>query len=449
LLSDIPLLDIGIALASGALPLSNFVENCEGLLRVKDIFGNRSRLIAIIFIAAFLVRLLAVFALRDIHSGPTRAFGADGIEFNQLADQLALGHGYSLQPGHPTAFRAPGFPLFLAAIYFLAGQHYPLDYLAFCGLGAIACVLTFLMASELAGQAIGALAAAFAVVYIGSVYDVTVFASENLFVVCLGLSMWLFLRGLKSGSTLDLSLAAVSIGWGILTRPFALLLVPLFVSVLLWEMWKGKKIRMVQVVLFAAIPMAVLAPWAMRNYTVFHHLVLGTTNGGSTFYGGNNDRVLHEPYYYGSWITTEDLPYRNLIDATPNEVAHDQEEWHLGMEWVKGHEGSMPLLWFYKLVRLWLPDIASENRKYVMLQVIGATPLLILTLIGLFRCLRCRCYWTEGWFLAHGIIAATVVTGLVFWGSPRFRDANLPVLMAYAAMGLQGILPRSMRLGQP
>ena len=207
-------------------------------------------------------------------------------------------------------------------------------------------------------------------------------------------------------------------------------------------MWKGKRIRFLQVVLFAVVPLAVLAPWAARNYTVFHHLVLGTTNGGSTFYGGNNDVVLDNPHYYGSWISTVELPYRNLIDATPNEVAHDKEEWHLGIQWVEGHERSMSLLLFYKIVRFSLPDIGSANKKYVMLQLIGGTPLLILAMVGSIRCLRNRSYWTEGWFIAHGILAATVVTALIFWGSPRFRDANLPVLMAYAAVGMQAMLPR-------
>jgi len=409
-------------------------------------FRCKSRLMLLIFIAAFLIRLLAVFALRDIHEGPTRAFGADGIEFNELAYQVSVGQGYALQPGHPTSFRAPGFPLFLAGVYFLAGRIYPLAYAVFCALGATACVLTFLVASELLGPALGLVAAAFAAIYASSVYDATVFASENLFVVCLGLCVWLFLRYLKNGSTWELFLSALSMGWGILTRPFALLLIPLFVSVLVWRMWKTKKILLVQLVLLAVTPLAVVAPWTIRNYSVFHQFVLVANNGGSTFYGGNNDRVLREPAYYGGWISTTELPYRNLIDATPNEVAHDQEEWHLGMQWVKGHLGSMPLLCFYKLVRLSLPDIASANRKYVMLQLIGAAPLILLGLMGLIRCLRCRRYWTEGWLTAHGIIAATIVTGLVFWGSPRFRDANLPLLMAYAAVGLQTILPGKLRL---
>jgi 4-amino-4-deoxy-L-arabinose transferase-like glycosyltransferase len=411
---------------------------------VREMPDKKSRLLIIFFVAAFLIRLLAVLLLRDIHAGPTRAFGADGIEFNELAHQVALGHGYALQQGHPTSFRAPGFPLFLGGVYFVAGQHYPLAYAVFCALGATACVLTFLVASELAGEAVGILAAAFATIYVGSVYDATIFASENLFVVCLGLSVWLFLRYLKSGSSLELFLSALSLGWGILTRPFTLLLIPLFVSVLIWKVWKGRSFRIVPAVTLAVIPLAVVAPWTIRNRIVFHQFVLVANNGGSTFYGGNNDLVLTDPHLYGGWISTKELPYRDLIEAEPDEVSHDREEWHLGVQWVSAHKLSMPLLCTYKLVRLWLPDIGSENRKYVLMQLIGATPVILLSLIGLVRCLSSRRFWTAEWVVAHGTIAATVLTALIFWGSPRFRDANLPVLMVYAAVGLQAMLPRKM-----
>jgi 4-amino-4-deoxy-L-arabinose transferase-like glycosyltransferase len=307
-------------------------------------FKSKSRLLVIIFVAAFLLRLLAVVALRDIHAGPTRAFGADGIEFNELAYQVALGHGYELQPGHPTSFRAPGFPLFLAGVYFLAGQNYPLTYVVFCLLGAAACVLTYLVALEMTGPKMALLAAALAATYINAIYFAVVFASESLYLVCFGLSLWLFLRYLKNGSSWELLICALSLGWGILTRPFALLLLPLFGCVLLWNMWKSRRFRFGQAVMLAVIPLAVVAPWTFRNYEVFHQFVPVANNGGSGIYQGNNDRVLNEPYYMGSWISTTELPYRNLIVAEPDEVSHDREEMHLGVQWIKGHLRSMPLL---------------------------------------------------------------------------------------------------------
>jgi 4-amino-4-deoxy-L-arabinose transferase-like glycosyltransferase len=410
-------------------------------------FRSKTRIIILIFIASFALRLLAVLALRDIHAGPTTTF-ADGIEFNELGYQVALGHGYELEPGHPTSFRAPGFPFFLAGVYFLAGQNYPLIYAVFCALGGAACVLTYLVASELVGSELAFLAAALAATYVNGIYFATVFASESVFLVCLGLSLWLFLRYLKNSSSLELILSALAMGWGILTRPFALLLVPLFGFILLWNRWERKRFcfGFGQAVLFGLVSLAVIAPWTIRNYRVFRQFVLVADNGGSTFYGANNDRVLREPYDYGSWVSTTELPFRNLIDATPDEVSRDHEEWHLGLQWVKRHERSMPLLSLYKLVRLWLPDIASTNRKYVKLQLLFATPFLVLILIGLFRCMAQRRYRTQEWFLLHGVIGVTVVTALIFWGSPRFRDATLPALMVYAALGMQLLLPRSMTL---
>lgn len=406
---------------------------------------SKTKAMITIFTVALILRLLAMVALRDIHAGPTRAFGADGIEFNELGYQVALGHGYELQPGHPTSFRAPGFPFLLAAIYFFVGQNYPITYIVFCVLGAAACVLTYLIAWELAGPALALIAAALAVTYINGIYFVTVFASENLFLVCFGLSLWLFLRYLRNGSSWELFLCALLMGWGILTRPFALLLLPLFGIILLWNMWKHGRFRLGQILIFAIIPLAVVAPWTARNYTVFHTLVLVANNGGSGIYQGNNDRVLHERYYMGSWITTTQLPYRYLIDAQPDEVSHDREELHLGVQWIKAHMWSMPLLCSYKLVRLWLPDISSGNQRYVLLQWVFATPVILLMLIGLVRCIGQRRYWTQEWVLLHGTMACTVFITLVFFGSPRYRDANIPILMVYAAFGLNTLLPRKFR----
>ena len=105
----------------------------------------------------------------------------------------------------------------------------------------------------------------------------------------------------------------------------------------------------------------------------------------------------------------------------------------------------MPLLCLYKLVRMWLPEITSGNNKYVLLQLIFATPFIIFMLIGLFRCIWYRRYWTKEWILAHGVIAATIITALIFWGGPRYRDANIPVLMVYAAVGMQALMPSNMR----
>lgn len=385
---------------------------------------------------AFLIRLAAVAVLRDVHAPPGQQAGADGLEFNRLALNLAVGEGYALTPGHPTSFRAPGFPVLLSAVYRLAGERYLAAYLLFCALGAASCVLTYALCIELMSANMARCAAALSAAYVPQIYNCTVFLSENLFVVTLAAFVWLQVRSFKSPSV-PLSLAAgLALGASILTRPFALLLAPcsFLLMILAPEppLWR----RLAHASVVVAGISAVLAPWAWRNERVHHAVVLVATNGGSTFYGGNNDVVLNEPRHFGGWVSTGMLPGRNLVDATTDEVSHDKMEWQLGFQWVRAHLSAMPRLLFYKLARFCLPEIESGNRKYVLLQLVGATPFLLLTYTGMALTMFDRRYWTPCWLTLHGTILASVVTALIFWGSPRFRDANTPLLMLYAALGL-------------
>src|SRR5205085_3363932 len=130
-------------------------------------------------------------------------------------------------------------------------------------------------------------------------------------------------------------------------------------------------------------------PWAARNYRVFGHPVLIANNGGSTFYGGNDDRVANEPRLFGYWLSTTELPHRDLVDATADEVAHDKVEWRLGLDWVKGHPAALPRLAVYKLARLWAwpHDWDGGKPSYVPLRVATFAPFLLLYTLGVVRCL--------------------------------------------------------------
>src|SRR5262249_35973840 len=155
-----------------------------------------------------------------ITQGPTGEPSADDVQFNTLALNVAQGCGYVKESGQPTSFRAPGWPLFLAGIYALVGPNYPLAYLTCCLLGALSCVLTYLLAREMLSEGASRWAAVLAAVYLPHVWFSTIFLSEILFVPCLTLGVWLFLRHLKSRSLGTLAGAGLVLGWATLTRPF-------------------------------------------------------------------------------------------------------------------------------------------------------------------------------------------------------------------------------------
>jgi 4-amino-4-deoxy-L-arabinose transferase-like glycosyltransferase len=397
----------------------------------------------ILGVVAFLIRLGAVLAMRDIHTGPTSHSSDDDVQFNTLALHTAGGQGFSLDDGKPTSFRAPGFPLFLAGVYFVAGgPNYPLAYVTFCLLGAVSCLLTYYLGRELLSERGARTAAVLHALYLGHIYFATVFLSENLYISLQTLGVWLYVRHLRHGGLGTLLGAAAVLGWAALTRPFALLLLPLLLLVLVSANRRHRRPVFVPCAALTAVFLAVITPWTVRNYHVHGRPVLIATNGGSTFYGANNDRVISEPRYFGYWLSTTELPHRDLIEATPDEVAHDKMEWKLGIDWVREHPGKAVLAVPLKVARLGigLPDF-DAGRWYYLLRIAGYVPFFFLCLLGTVRVLRNSRLHTAPWMTLHVVMAATLLTTVIFWGSPRFRDANVGVLMIYAAVGFHMLRP--------
>lgn len=399
------------------------------------------RFLLLVFVAAFLVRLAAVVALRDLRQGPSARLGSDGIEYDHFGLQLSQGNGYVTPAGRPSAFRAPGFPFLLAGIHFLFHGDYRPVYLSFCLLGALAAAFTYLLAREVLPDSAARLAAVLVAVYPPHVYFSTEFASEVLFVPLLTLALWQVLVHLRTGSPAAIAVAGLAFGWAVLTRSFALLIPMVALAVLFWSRRRRLRSALLPAALLLLAVAACLFPWLLRNERVLGAPVLVATNGGSTFYGGNNDWVLSSLRHYGAWVTTRQLPGA-AEDLIKPEVERDRSQWRRGFQWVRGHLAWMPLLIVAKYVRLWLPDFESRNRAYVLLQLVGTTPFLLLVFLGQLRMLRNRQWWTPGWLLVHGAGLATALTALVFWGSPRFRDANASLLMLYAAVACQPLLAR-------
>ncbi len=411
-------------------------------------FHQSSRFVLLLFVLAFALRAALVLTLRDVCTGPQGIASADDVEFNNLALRVSQGEGYVGDQGQPTSFRAPGWPLFLAGIYRLAGPCVPLVYAVLCFLGAVACVLTYILARELIAEGPARVAGLLAAFYLPHIYFSAGFLSEALFVPCLTLGIWLFLKARQRSSLTLLILAGLALSWATLTRPFALLVWPILLAVLALTP-SSRWSRLPKMLAFTAAFFACIIPWTIRNQHVHGRFVLVATNGGSTFYGGNNERVAHEFRQLGNWLSTEELPHRDWIVTAPTEVEHDKREWQLGLDWLRDHPTAVPLLAGYKLARLilWLPDFDGGSRWFYAVRFLGYAPFLFLMILGLWRGVR-SFGWSWDWLIVHGALLATIATALLFWGSPRFRDANMPFLMLYAALGVATLRRQAVVKGQ-
>jgi len=408
----------------------------EARCRADQIARAEQRVfLGLLFVFALVVRMVALLSLRQVSRPPGLQEGADGIEFEHLARSLAEGRGYVRPNGVPTSFRAPGFPMFVSIIYRISHMNLSIANLSFPFLGAGICVATYLLAKEVVSERAARLSALLSVLYFPAIYFSTVWLSEPLFMFSFALCLCLFLIYLRKGSYGALAAASLLFSWSVLVRPFAILMLP---ALLLLDFAYSKK-RALTVPLLLVCSLTPTLLWTARNYRVYHAFVLVATSGGAVFYGGNNDTVLHVPQHWGGWVSSTHLPGRALVDATPNEYAHDQAEWQLGKQWVGTHLTAMPLLVAMKLARFALPDFDSVNRKYVVLSVMTYLPFIPLWVLGI-RAAVDRKNRTVPWLVLHLTIAATIATGVIFWGNPRFRDAATPILMVYAGCGLDGLL---------
>jgi 4-amino-4-deoxy-L-arabinose transferase-like glycosyltransferase len=395
----------------------------------------RSRFLAFLIALSFLVRAGAVAVLRDPYRVHGPETNADGVIYHQIAVNLAQGEGYVITPGRPTRYWMPGFPLLLAGIYRVAGERPEAVYLSLCVLGVMACLIAYWLGVRLGRESFGRMASLLCAVYVPHIYLASVFLSENLFAVAVGIAALFAVRFVQTRRWRDLMAAAVTAGLGVLTRPFLLVGAVGFAGWLLLQ--RGQRgWQKLQAVVYSCGVLIVLSPWVVRNYLLDGRIVALTTGAGVTFHGANNDVVLRNVSRWGTWIPTSELPEGVMISQVEDEWVRDRMHWQLGLRWAKEHWMWEPALALARFVRFWLPDFDSSNRAYVAMQIATYTPFLLLLLAAVPVIVKRRASARE-WVPVHAFLAASVVAAVIFWGGPRFRDGNAPLLALYAALGVE------------
>lgn len=238
-------------------------------------------------LGAALVGVVVTLALRiDPMQNP------DSIAFQALARSVLSGHGLryreALIPGLDLfAFRAPGYPVFVALG------------LALGGVGAVITIqgalngLTAALVGDIARQ-LGAgraawVAFALRLVWpIGWVYS-GLLLSEIFYEFLTVLATWLVLRSIERRRVSWSALAGGCTAIAMLCRPVGLGLAG---ALALWLLIRQPR----ALAPFALAVLVVWAPWPIRNARVLHTFVPFTTNGGATAWAGTTDGQVRPAY---------------------------------------------------------------------------------------------------------------------------------------------------------
>jgi 4-amino-4-deoxy-L-arabinose transferase-like glycosyltransferase len=407
---------------------------------------ERRWLIAAI-VLGLVVRFVYVLLTRHL---PLRA---DQVEYDYEGHMIAEGHWWwSKAPygiPHPSANKAPLYPLWLGFWYSLFGHHPLLVRFLQVPIGAVVIWLSWLLARRLFGPRV-AIAAAFLV----AMYPLAWQYEELLYSESLATPLTLaFLVLTLTGrpSRRRAALAGVVLGVALLVRPTSIIVVaPLAVSLVLRVGWRR---ALALSALAVGVAVVVVAPWTIRNAFVEHGF-LPISLEDEAAYGTFNPVSANDPVFPYAW-----RPYPSSIAAIANPRLHlsdlklrarlDQ----YAIDYVKQHPSSLVKAFFWNgLSRLW--DVRRPSRELAEVNAEGRSrPVSIaglcfyyvlfpLALIGLWR-------WRRRRELLWPVLALALAASVVFTidAGTRYRAPLEPLIAVLACSAV--LVPRGAVAQEP
>jgi 4-amino-4-deoxy-L-arabinose transferase-like glycosyltransferase len=396
--------------------------------------------------------VLLAFAVRlawTLWTAPEPPFLSDPEYYNATALSLARDLRYAvvfdddlgfLPGGDPTAFWPPGYPAFLAVAYRAFGESLHVGRTANVLVGTLTVAPIYLVGRVLFGRQVAWLGAGVSTVFPSLVFWTPVLFSDTLFTFLFACATALLLHSTREDTSLRprmILLFGITLGFGVLVRGQALVLLPLALA---WWLLNGVPWRAVVVPLVGALAIAValLVPWSVRNAAVMDSPILVSANFGY------NLRIGHAPYATGRYVVPPDL-----WDAEPGisfqkrEVLFNDLGAERALDFALGTPGDEFRLSGRKIMWLWRPDSDAlhwvtdfgasplPGKAWEPLRVLlDASYLSVLALAG--AALFVRRLRRQTAFIATAVVLWTV-GHVVFFGESRYHLPLLALIVPLAS----------------
>lgn len=226
-----------------------------GLLRYR-----LSSVVVLLLLALF-VRLVFVLALN-----PDSYYFSDTRHYDRAAKSLLDGQGLGEK-----YYRAPLYPVAMAAVYAVAGRSFLAMRLAECLLAMLLCWLIHCLTCQLYGHKAAFWALLAAALFPHFILLTGILYPTHLFTVFILLALFFLLRSESSASLVCVCASALFAGLAMLTVASFFFMLPFWLG---WLLWRHGAKRWQPALLFLLTFVIVLAPWTWRNYTKYGRLTL-------------------------------------------------------------------------------------------------------------------------------------------------------------------------------
>jgi len=369
---------------------------------------------------------------------------------------------YGYRPANPLQSFMP--PLFTALV--AACLVTPWPEIAFSivqvVLSSLTVLLVYLIAARLAGPAVGLVAAVLAAVYPPFLILVDQNTVPVLNTFLLAVWLWATICLIDRGTWPWAALAGLALGLNILSRPSSVgLLAIVLLSLWLRPQRRGTHSRnwWRPAIMVVAVTGLAVAPWLARDLLVHRRFVWISTNGGFTFWNGNNPfttgsafdvQVADLATYSGQVVAApggvsvlQVKPYPLPLElrdtaATLDEVALDRALYNASLAFIQAQPRRWLGLLAQKLASLWWfrPNVGRSSGFYqeswILPYQILYIGVLIAAVTGLILSLK---DWRR-YLLVYGLFTYLTAVYVAYNAITRYRWEMEPYLLVLAALAL-------------
>lgn len=398
--------------------------------------------LAAILVVSVLVRVVAALYLGDrVEPLPGTH---DQLSYDALAQSLLAGRGYSFTqnwwpatPANtPTAHWSFLYPLYLVVVYLPFG-YFPLiaRLIQAVASGILLPLLVFRIGRRVLGTKAGLIAAGLSAVYIYFVYYSAALVTETFHMIAVLWSLDVALELAQRPSRRQWVKLGLALGIAALLRQAILLFVPVL---FIWLLWAGQtRVRLRDLIIPTAVVVALILPWTVRNYLVFHRFVPLNTNAGFAFFWANHPEhgtdfvLLFSNEKYAALIPQE---LRELNEAEMNDALMRK-----GLGFVVDDPQRYVLLSLSRtkeLFKFW-PSAKSSLISNVS-RVLSFGLAFPFMLYGLFLS---RARWRRCLLLYLFVVIYSLIY-LLSWSQIRYRIPVDPVLLIFAGLSVLDLATR-------
>ena len=366
---------------------------------------------------------------------PQLPLQADARDYDRLARSIADGHGFRDARGEPETLRAPLYPLFVAALYRVAGPEPTNVRVAQAVLGAILPLLVLGLGRACFLARVAWLAAALAAVSPAFIAYTGLELTETC--ACL-LVTGVTLGAVRASRSTELgwfALLGLMLGLLALCRAeFAAMAGAMGLGMLLIP--QGSAVaRMTRAFVLGGVFSLTLLPWVLRNYQTLGAFVPLTTDGWRTLW------IASYPERWLEWKAEE--PLLSIEAGAAGPLERSQRFRAAALENLRSHPGTyavmvlrrVPLLLVggHSNVIVGLEGTTTGSKGLVRVIKLGLLALNSLTLAaagaGLWLCRR---RWASLWPL-YVIVLVQPLIYLLLFAVPRYLIPIMPVAFLLAA----------------